>query len=289
MHYAATAGAGYPAWVHGWSMWMAAAAILLGAASVFLAARFHAWHERDKHSFAYELAIAFMAAFFVAALVVLAPVTLAAIQGSSAELTGAGSTASNSAESTSSTSSSSHNESQTLATTTGFHALSLEELRAYFTSTTPESKTKTALYIGREGCGACRNFLESASPALEEKGRVLLGIDLTEARAESGSNAVDALLDEIEVHSVPVVLVVHEGQILQRISSPANSIDDIVSLAVDAADMQQGSLAASDAEVKQSADSDQSSSSSSTSDSGSSTSTSGSETQCPDGSGDCAA
>lgn len=324
VHFAVTGGAGYPAWMHGWTTWMGVAAAVLGVLSVVMAVQFKPWHERSPKPFIYEAGVMFTSVFCAAALFVLAPATVAAVQnpaagagnvdvseaagsgaagaagsgaagvaGSGADAGASDAVVAASADASAATQAAGEG-SKSLASLPGFQELTLVEIQEYFDPSTRQAAEKTALYIGREGCSSCQTFITDASPVLEQQGRVLLAMDTAAARAQAGEEALDKFLDQAQVSSVPVVLVMQNGKEVERITSPLQHLDEIVSLALDASSAQalgQDGAASADAGAQDgaaSADAGVQNGAASANTSAQNSAT-GAANQCDDETGDCAA
>ena len=112
--------------------------------------------------------------------------------------------------------------------------LTLDDLRECFVPDPDFDKTDDAdedypVYIGRADCDECSSFEEAISPILSSDGVTLFlpTYYTSEDRDGSRSDEMYALLDEIDVNSVPTVLVVLNGEIIARWDDPLGDIDQI--------------------------------------------------------------
>ena len=116
-----------------------------------------------------------------------------------------------------------------------FSEMTLDDLKSCFVADSGFGKADESesylVYIGREGCKECDSFEKAISPILSSDGvdESLLAYYTSEDRDGPRSGEMYSLLDDVDVDSVPTVMVVLDGKVLFRWDNPVADIDQIES------------------------------------------------------------
>lgn len=95
------------------------------------------------------------------------------------------------------------------------------------TCLTDQSGERLALYVARNDCKKCKEFESEIEPLLGKLHYDLRTYYTNSDRDGPGSEAMYTLLDRYEIASVPVVLVVKDGEVVEHLADPVADIDEI--------------------------------------------------------------
>lgn len=80
-----------------------------------------------------------------------------------------------------------------------------------------ESETTNIIYVGRDTCPHCSAFAPKLIEAIQANPALVYYYDTAAARAEN-ADKMSALVDQLGVSSVPALLKVENGQVVERLN-----------------------------------------------------------------------